>query len=441
VASLLPDTGTEFDDGDGDSNTKSFAVCVGTGVVTVTATPDPNVSEENLPGYGYTWGWTLEGGTGTSLLSRTVDKTTAGATTITCTCGSSSKTTKIYVVDVDLEKLSAGNSPDLEPGRICINAQACYKKAKWKAIVKGVGTASVTSTGAVDVTFSGIDGSNPSALADNDTFWAIGGTEIGTYEITITHNDLSTCIDTDTEKVFKFKFDGPTKTSDNGAVFPAGGEASRNDTGGWVDAPKRLPPVSNDSAGYVEWAYDLKVMTEPSGLYSGDVQAKANVTFESDGRMRIYCYTRPVLYDCIGISVGWGIVSVSISDSDSPLLPNYGDTVTGADIETKIGDLPRVQLGDVHHYSEEVSVPPWLPATVKTWDDAPGDGVDLSQERSDIERTYAVGSTVNEIIFKVGVASDISVYIAPEGTWAEENKQTIDSVTAEEYDGIFGIVP
>ena len=106
VASLLPDTGTEFDDGDGDSNTKSFAVCVGTGVVTVTATPDPNVSEENLPGYGYTWGWTLEGGTGTSLLSRTVDKTTAGVTTITCTCGSSSKTTKIYVVELKSETVA-----------------------------------------------------------------------------------------------------------------------------------------------------------------------------------------------------------------------------------------------------------------------------------------------------------------------------------------------
>lgn len=184
----------------------------------------------------------------------------------------------------------------------------------------------------------------------------------------------------------------------------------------------------------------MKVITDPAGLYSGNVEAKANVTFQSDGRMRIYCFPRPILYDCLGISVSWGIVSVSISGSDFPLLPNYGDTVTGADIETKIGDLPRVQLGDVHHYSEEVWCWFGVP-TVKTWDDGPGDGVNLSQERSDEERTYAVGSTVNEVIFKVGVASDISVSIAPEGTWAPKNKQTIDSVTAEEYDGIFEIVP
>ncbi len=96
VASLLPDEGTEFDDGDADPDTKSFAVCIAdTGFVTVTATPNPSVSEENLPGC-----WTLTGGTGSGKLTRTVDKTTPGITTITCTAGSSSKTTKIYVVEV-----------------------------------------------------------------------------------------------------------------------------------------------------------------------------------------------------------------------------------------------------------------------------------------------------------------------------------------------------
>jgi len=96
VASLLPDEGTEFDDGDADPDTKSFAVCIAdTGVVTVTATPNPSVSEGNLPAC-----WTLTGGTGSGKLSRTVDRTTSGITTITCTAGSSSKTTKVYVVEV-----------------------------------------------------------------------------------------------------------------------------------------------------------------------------------------------------------------------------------------------------------------------------------------------------------------------------------------------------
>jgi len=342
----------------------------------------------------------------------------------------------VDVVDVDLAKLPSGCSPDLPPGRICINAQDCYKKAKWKAIIKGGGTAHVTSTGPVTVTFQGINGSNPASLSNNDEFWAVGGTEIGIYAITITHNDLSTCTDTDDEKVFKFKFDDPAKTDDNGAM--TGGEATRSDTEGWVDAPKTQEPVSTDSAGYVEWFYDLKVITDPIGLYSGNVKAKANVTFESDGRMRIYCYPRPIGYDTFGISVSWGIVSVSMPNLFG--LEDYGDAITGADLETKIGDLPRVELGDVEHNSEEVGTPFGIPVC-KTWDDAPGDGVDLSVERSDIERTYAVGSTINELIFKVGVGSDISLSIAPEGTWAPQNKQSISSVTAEEYDGIFEIIP
>ena len=117
VASLLPDEGVEIDDGDGDPDTKSFVICIAdSGVVTVTATPDPNISEEKLPGYGYSWGWELTGGDGDSLLFRTVDRTTAGVTTITCTCGSSSKETKIYVVKVDINAgLSEPN--ELDPGK------------------------------------------------------------------------------------------------------------------------------------------------------------------------------------------------------------------------------------------------------------------------------------------------------------------------------------
>lgn len=426
--------------------------CIGT-TITFDATDSYDLDDTDLT---YEWDFG-DGETDTGLLVRHFyDEGGEYTVTLTVTdnddpdcCGgqtgcqdkSDDDSQTVDVLEVDLEKLPAGCSPDLPPGRICINAQDCYKKAKWKAIIKGGGTAHVTSTGPAAVTFQGINGSNPASLSNNDKFWAVGGTEIGGYAITITHNDLSNCENSDDEKVFKFKFDDPVKTDDNGAVFPAGGEATRSDPGGWVDGPKTQAPVATDSAGFVEWFYDLKVITDPIDLYSGNVQAKANVTFESDGRMRIYCYPRPLLfYDCIGISVSWGIVTVDITGSDSPLVPNYGDTVTGADIETKIGDLPRVQLGDVHHYSEEVSTPLGVPVC-KTWDDAPSDGVDLSQERSDIERTYAVGSTVNELIFKVGVSSDISVSIAPEGTWAPQNKQTISSVTAEEYDGIFQIVP
>jgi hypothetical protein len=104
VASLEPNdpnvTYTEIDDDDEDPNTRSFAICIADpnhdpNVVTVIATPNPDVNEPNLPTC-----WTLTGGTGTSKLTRTVDRTTAGVTTITCECNTSSKTTKIYVVEV-----------------------------------------------------------------------------------------------------------------------------------------------------------------------------------------------------------------------------------------------------------------------------------------------------------------------------------------------------
>ncbi len=100
VASLLPNEGTEFDDGDNNNDTKTFVVSkAASGEVTVTATPNPNISEANLP-VGCAGEWTLSGGTGTGKLQRTVSKTTAGTTTLTCTCGTSSKTTKIIVVEV-----------------------------------------------------------------------------------------------------------------------------------------------------------------------------------------------------------------------------------------------------------------------------------------------------------------------------------------------------
>jgi len=97
VASLTPDVGTEFDDGDGNENTNSYSVCVANeGVVHVTATPYPNVEEDHLPG-----DWSLEGGQTSGELVSAVDRTTPGLTTIECDCGVSSKTTKIYVVEVD----------------------------------------------------------------------------------------------------------------------------------------------------------------------------------------------------------------------------------------------------------------------------------------------------------------------------------------------------
>jgi hypothetical protein len=73
-------------------------------VVTVTATPNPSVSEAHLPSC-----WSLVNGTGSGKLVRTVSKTTPALTTIYCGCGTSLKTTKIYVVNLRI--ISPGAEP------------------------------------------------------------------------------------------------------------------------------------------------------------------------------------------------------------------------------------------------------------------------------------------------------------------------------------------
>jgi len=114
VASLLPDRGTEIDDGDGDPDTKTFVVAVtNSGVVTVTAQSQPSLTEPELPSC-----WSLQDGTGSSELTRTVSMTSIGSTTITATAGSSSKSTTIIVVGVD-KIIESGSNPENE-GPVCV---------------------------------------------------------------------------------------------------------------------------------------------------------------------------------------------------------------------------------------------------------------------------------------------------------------------------------
>jgi hypothetical protein len=134
VESLLPNEGGEIDDGDGNPDTKSFVVCkADSGVVTVTATPNPGVAEPDLPSC-----WSLTGGTGTGKLSRTVDKTTSGVTTISCTAGTSSKTTKIYVVEGSVS-LSSSSACDGEEVNVDLNVTPSEMKdyityVEWQAV-------------------------------------------------------------------------------------------------------------------------------------------------------------------------------------------------------------------------------------------------------------------------------------------------------------------
>lgn len=200
VASLLPDQGAEFNDGDGNPDTKSFAVCVAaSGVVTVTATPNPSVAEADLPAC-----WTLTGGTGSGKLTRTVDKTTWGHTEITCSAGSSAKTTTIYVVKTQV----------MEPDEIPVTDN----NFAFNSVSPGV--CNVYATGAVlgglilsddlEWTLTPISGSTLTSSPDppkgaNVTFTYTtlpsSNSEFGEKTLTLTHPNLPAGCKQDTQTV------------------------------------------------------------------------------------------------------------------------------------------------------------------------------------------------------------------------------------------------
>lgn len=338
----------------------------------------------------------------------------------------------VDVLEVDLAKLPAGNSPDLPPSKICLNAQLCYIKAKWKAIVKGGGTAHVTSTGTVAVTFQGINGSNPASLSNNDEFWAIGdlGLGPGSYAITITHNTQPLCEDSDTDDIFIFEYDW-TKTNESGAIVNDG---TKDEVAGSVSAPKDTNPGDSTNAAEVYWYYDLKIVTNPAGAYGGNVQAKAEVTLDTDGTMEIKTMLRDDDPLTVSVSASLGdFINVSCSSSAGSL--PFGGCVAGADCQIKIDTLPGECAGDVK--KEHMDVPPskWFVKT-KEWPTAP----DMSMSRSDITRTWAVGSTVIEFWVRVGVASNAKKPTGLNGSRVLTNEQQIGNVEVEE-DDFFEIVP
>jgi len=98
VESLLPNKGEEIDDCDENPDTKTFVLRTASGNIVVTATPFPLMSEANLP-----LCWALTGGQGEGKISRTIDSSIKGTHTLTCICGTSSKTLTILVVDLKIE--------------------------------------------------------------------------------------------------------------------------------------------------------------------------------------------------------------------------------------------------------------------------------------------------------------------------------------------------
>jgi hypothetical protein len=102
-------------------------------------------------------------------------------------------------VEVGLEPLPH-DIATLAAGRICINAQDKYKKAKWRAIVKPADT-----TATVTVVSGGVTVTGGTGLSDGATF-EVEGTSVGDYELKIVHNTFATCTDTAVNTVFRFVY-------------------------------------------------------------------------------------------------------------------------------------------------------------------------------------------------------------------------------------------
>lgn len=158
--------------------------------------------------------------------------------------------------DLDLIPIDTGNSPELEPGRICTNAQAGYRKAKWKVVIRQPGyTASVVrSTGPVEPRLPFTHKQNGDVV---EYTWDASAT--GEYKLTAwLEQDLSVTV-TKAEKAFEFTLTVNPETEGvaiSVTAHPAGA-ASKTDS---------QPNTITKS---------VLAATNPSGLFSKKVQASS----------------------------------------------------------------------------------------------------------------------------------------------------------------------
>jgi len=340
---------------------------------------------------------------------------------------------EIGITEVELEKLSAGNSPDLAPGVICLNAQACYKKAKWKAkkVMPPGTTARVQNWGQM-VTFTGIGGSDPSDLFEGETFWATAvGSEPGTYHINIIHNHEIDSLDTDSGSMFRFDHYWTKYDTDGGAT----GSGSRNEAAGTVSAPKTTDPGYSTSGAYVKWLYHTKVTTLPSGAYSGKVTSKAEVLLYTDGTVTIWTDDYDNTMNAFTVTADYGFVTVSSTTYSGTT--RYWTCVAGWRAEIKWdGETGEYSANDKVDYS---NVPaPESGFAWKTWNESP----DVYMVKSSNTLTYTVDSTEAGFHVRVDAASNAE---NPAGSTCYSNVPTnnnsIQCVQVYDQDGVFDIVP
>jgi len=336
---------------------------------------------------------------------------------------------KFDVYEARFEAVSAGNTPDLPPGRICTNAQPQYKKAKYRvtAVLPYGEATAARIAGPLDLTLEGI--TQPiNHLVTGSEFWAVGAQITGDYQIWLRHNS---CLDAKEEKwgtAFKFKFCYEKYNDDSGS----GGQAYINEALGFLDATHLLSdPSGVQNAAFVRWYHHMWVDTEPALAYSdGHVEASAHIDFLCSSLMGI-TRTNQDGGSPLSVGVSYGILSASIGPGSSP---TYGNSLADADTSIRIAGGGEEQLGDLSHTRDQ-AVKPLLGSYETVWNDP------LHQLANDLTRTYVVGSPVDfEVKLSIGANRIDGSVLHGRQNWVTNNHAVIESVEVTDYDG-YRIVP
>jgi len=223
----------------------------------------------------YTQGWTLSSYSGTSYCYENDTDMPSKLVLVRATAkieestANASASTTVNIYKLALAAVATGNTPDLDYGCMCINAQQQYKKAKWKATVLPTGN-SATVTGYAGEPVVVPELTNVTDQQVIEVTAPASGT--GEYSLKISlnaHPELY--VDGTGGMTFRFWAESANATGETGDLTVA--------TGGYNDYGPADVTVSDPDACSI----DTRVIAQPSEAYSGKVKATAHAEFCSFG--------------------------------------------------------------------------------------------------------------------------------------------------------------
>jgi len=192
-----------------------------------------------------------------------------------------SNISRITVADVSLEPKSAGNN-NLEPGRICINAQVEYKVATWEVVVKPDHLTATVTLATDNIKFVMHD--NDSQTVNNgDALFIMHKSDgqLGEYNLKIQLDDNPNIKSEHSEIIFEFvasfeEVEVNGHSQGEGLALPNLYEVYGNSPQGNVNA---------NNGGYLKAQGNMYMETNPAGAFSGNVKASNKVTLETSDQL------------------------------------------------------------------------------------------------------------------------------------------------------------